>query len=100
MRRGSDSSIEPYCDYVSAWQWVGAAVAGAFLLSGAVLAIATTTDNRLRWAVLAPAVCGTGTLLLAVVIRGWGPIPVTAGMYFYAAINYRSIVRARPKRDT
>jgi hypothetical protein len=70
------------------WAWI---VAGAFLVAGAVLAIATTTSNRLRWAVLAPLVWGTGTLFIAVMTGDWGPIAVTAGMYFYAAINYREI---------
>ncbi len=81
---------------MTAWQWI---VAAGFLVAGAVVAMATVTDNRLRWAVLAPVVFGTGTLFIALAMGSWGPIPVTAGMYFYAAINYRSIVKARPGRD-
>ena len=55
--------------------------------------MATTTANRMRWAVLAPLVWGTGTLLMAVLSSDWGPIAVTAGMYSYAAINYWNIKR-------
>lgn len=57
--------------------------------------MATTTDNRMRWAVQAPVVFGTGTLLLAVALRSWSPVAVTIGLYFYAAITYWAILRAR-----
>ena len=73
---------------MSAWQWV---VAVAFLVTGIVLAVATTTDNRMRWAVLAPTAWGLGMLFIAVAMRSWSPIAIAAGMLFYAAINYRSI---------
>lgn len=76
---------------MSSWAWV---VAGCFLVAGAALAVATTTSNKLRWAVLAPAVWGTGMLFIAVMSRDWGPIAITAGMFFYAAINYRNLKRA------
>ena len=69
----------------------------ALLLTGAALAIGTTTSNKWRWAVLAPLAWGTGTLAIALISRDWGPIAVTAGMYFYAAINYRNLRRARPQ---
>ncbi|MDQ3879199.1 MAG: hypothetical protein M3290_12750 [Actinomycetota bacterium] len=71
------------------------AIGAVFLAGGAILAIATTTSNRLRWAVIAPLAFGTGTLILALAYGDWGPIPVTVGAYFYAAINYRNIRRAR-----
>ena len=74
------------------WLWV---IPAGFLLAGAVLAMATTTSNKMRWAVLAPLVWGTGTLVAAVIYRDWGPIAVTAGMYFYAALNYRNLRRAQ-----
>jgi hypothetical protein len=77
---------------VSTWSLV---VGGAFLLTGAVLAIATTTSNKLRWAVLAPSCWGTGLLLIAVVNRDWGPVAVGVGMLFYAAINYRNLVKGK-----
>lgn len=76
---------------MSAWQWV---VAGSFLVAGFVLAVTTTTANKMRWAVLAPAVWGTGTLILAMMMRDWGPIAVSSGMFFYAAINYRNIKKS------
>ena len=66
-------------------------VGGAFMAAGLVLAMATTTDNRMRWAVWAPAVWGTGALFLAVMLRSWSPVALVAGMYFYAALNYRNI---------
>ena len=76
---------------MAVWQWL---VAGGFLITGAVLAVATTTDNKLRWAVMAPAVWGTGMLFIAIVTRDWGPIAISAGMLFYAALNYRNLKRA------
>ena len=63
------------------------------LLAGVVLAMTTVTANKWRWAVLAPLVFGTGALAIAVISRDWGPIAVTAGMYFYAAINFRQLRR-------
>ena len=77
---------------MDAWQWV---VTVGFLAGGIVLAMATTTSNRLRWAVLAPLMWGLGMLFVAVVIRSWSPIAIAAGMLFYAAINYREIRRRR-----
>jgi hypothetical protein len=74
------------------WVWIPV----AFLLAGLLLAVATTTGNKWRWAILAPIAFGTGTLLLAVIYGTWGPIAVTAGMYFYAAINLRNHRNARP----
>jgi hypothetical protein len=72
---------------MSTWAWF---VAAGFLVTGAVLAMGTTTSNKLRWAVMAPAVWGTGMLFIAVMSRDWGPIAVSSGMFFYAAINYRT----------
>ena len=69
-------------------------VAAGFLVAGLVLALTATTDNKLRWAVLAPAVWGTGMLFIAFMSRDWGPIAVTAGMFFYAALNYRNLRRS------
>ena len=74
------------------WPWF---VAGAFLVAGFVLAVATTTSNRMRWAVMAPAMWGTGMLIFAVVGRDWTAVAVCSGMYFYAAINYWNIRRSR-----
>ena len=74
-------------------------VAGGFLVAGAVLAVATTTSNRLRWAVQAPAAFGTGMLILAVTIPSWSPVAVMAGMYFYAALNYRNYKKGRLRSD-
>lgn len=79
-------------DYMSGWVWI---VPVGLLVAGAVLAIGTTTSKKWRWAVMAPVAWGTGTLAIAVIERDWGPIAVTAGMYFYAAINYRNLRRAR-----
>ena len=62
-----------------------------FLATGAFLAVRATTSNRIRWSVMAPLAFGTGTLLLALSSGDWGPIAVTAGIFFYAAINYRNI---------
>jgi hypothetical protein len=69
-------------------------VAAVLLLVGVVLAVATTTSNKWRWAILAPLAFGTGTLVLAVIYRDWGPIAVTAGMFLYAALNVRSLRRS------
>jgi hypothetical protein len=69
------------------WVWIPVGL----LLLGVILAVATTTSNKWRWAVLAPIAFGTGALVLAVIYRDWGPIAVTAGMYFYAAINFRNL---------
>ena len=77
---------------MAGWAWI---IGGGFLVAGVVLAVATTTSNTLRWAILAPAVWGTGTLVIAVITRDWGPIAITAGMYFYAAINYRNLRKGR-----
>ena len=74
---------------------VVAVVAGVFMLAGLVLAMATTTDNRMRWAVQAPAVWGTGALVAALMMPSWSPVAPMAGMYFYAAINYRHLRRKR-----
>ena len=68
------------------------------LLAGVVLAMTTTTSNKWRWAVLAPLAFGTGALVLAVISRDWGPIAVTAGMYLYAAINFRQLRRAETRQ--
>ena len=64
------------------------------MLAGLALAMGTTTDNRMRWAVVAPAVWGTGALAAAVMLPSWSPVAPMAGMYFYAALNYRNIKRA------
>ena len=61
------------------------------MVAGLVLAMWTTTSNKMRWAVMAPAVWGMGMVFIAVMIRDWGPIAVATGMLFYAALNYRNI---------
>lgn len=82
---------------MSTWQW---GVAGGFLVTGAVLAIATTTSNRMRWAVLAPTMWGAGMVFIAISSRDWEPVAIGVGMLSYATINYIGISReARPKRD-
>ena len=78
-----------------AMQVLGWVVVVGFLFAGIVLAMATTTDNKMRWAVLAPLTWGVGTLIAAVMLRNWSPMAVSSGMFFYAAINYRNIKRGR-----
>lgn len=75
---------------MSSWLWI---IPSGLLLAGGILALAAATSNRWRWAVVAPLVFGCGTLALALIYRDWGLIAATAGLFFYAAINFRNLRR-------